>query len=169
MVTSHTESFTTAVRETDASVTTTTTADFEATLTSTVEEPAVGTPLPFDGVGYDGTPVDASPTGADLPTATTGVTPGSLGIVDYGSVVLEEHGHGEELVALYPEIHVVVVAASDIVDDMKTAIDVVGTTLTEQTTDAIIATGPSATADMGSLVTGVHGPRDVHVVVLEDR
>lgn len=37
------------------------------------------------------------------------------------------------------------------------------------TGQAIIATGPSATADMGGLVKGAHGPIDVTVVLLEDR
>ena len=33
----------------------------------------------------------------------------------------------------------------------------------------VLATGPSATGDMGSLVRGVHGPQEVHVAILEDR
>ncbi|MFB6362014.1 MAG: LUD domain-containing protein, partial [Halobacteriales archaeon] len=33
---------------------------------------------------------------------------------------------------------------------------------------AVLTTGPSATADMGELVTGVHGPGDVHVVAVTD-
>ncbi len=32
----------------------------------------------------------------------------------------------------------------------------------------ILATGASLTADMGSMVEGVHGPSSVDVVVLED-
>jgi len=35
--------------------------------------------------------------------------------------------------------------------------------------DVILATGPSATADMGDLVLGAHGPRAVHALLLEDR
>jgi len=30
-----------------------------------------------------------------------------------------------------------------------------------------MATGPSATGDMGALVQGVHGPSEVHVIVVE--
>ncbi|MFW5900663.1 MAG: LUD domain-containing protein, partial [Halodesulfurarchaeum sp.] len=33
----------------------------------------------------------------------------------------------------------------------------------------ILATGPSATADMGATVHGVHGPSEVHVIVVTDR
>jgi L-lactate dehydrogenase complex protein LldG len=31
----------------------------------------------------------------------------------------------------------------------------------------VFVTGPSATADMGPLVRGVHGPHQLHIIVLE--
>jgi L-lactate dehydrogenase complex protein LldG len=34
---------------------------------------------------------------------------------------------------------------------------------------AVLATGISATADMGATVYGVHGPRAVHAIVITDR
>jgi L-lactate dehydrogenase complex protein LldG len=37
----------------------------------------------------------------------------------------------------------------------------------EDGTDVIVATGPSATADMGALVTGAHGPKAVHAVLVD--
>jgi L-lactate dehydrogenase complex protein LldG len=33
--------------------------------------------------------------------------------------------------------------------------------------DFVFITGPSATADMGPLVRGVHGPHRLHVIILE--
>ena len=169
MVSSHTDTFVDSAQRVAAGVSQTTTDDFAETLGELVTEPAVGTPLPFDGVSYDGTPVDGAPTGAALEAAETGVTAGSLAIADYGSVVLQETGAGEELLGLYPDKHVVVLAASDVVPDMPAAFDTLGERFETGLTDAIIATGPSATADMGSVVTGVHGPREVHVILLEDR
>jgi L-lactate dehydrogenase complex protein LldG len=166
-----TDDFATAARDADASVTRTSVAEFPTALTdiTRTRKPAVGTQLPFDGVSYEGTPVEESPTGVDLLDATTGVTAGRLGIADYGSVVLEERGQGEELLALYPELHVVVVAESDVVPDMPAAFEEIGADMAGRRADEIIATGPSATADMGAVVQGVHGPREVHVVLLEDR
>lgn len=169
MATTGTGEFAAAVREAGASVTETPAAVASETLADLVDEPAVGAPLPFDGVSYEGTPVEPAPTGADLADAETSVTAGTLGIADYGSVVLEETGAGEELLSLYAETHVVVVAASDVVPDMPAAFDALDGQFAAAQTDAIIATGPSATADMGAVVTGVHGPGEVHVVVLEDR
>ncbi len=169
MATPRVEEFTDAVRDVDAEVSCTAASSFASTLSAVVTEPAYGTPLPYRGVSYDDTPVERGPTGAELAAAETGVTAGTLGIADYGSVVVQETGAGEELLGLYPDRHVVVVGASAVVPDMPAAFESLGDRFADGLTDAIIATGPSATADMGSLVTGVHGPRDVHVVVIEDR
>lgn len=169
MVASRTDEFAEAVRGVDGAVTRTTAEGFAETLRDVVTDPAVGTPLPFEAVSYEGTPVDPEPTGPALADAETGVTAGTLGIVDYGSVVLQETGAGEELLGLYPELHVVVVAASDLVPDMPTAYERLDDQFADGPDDAIIATGPSATADMGAVVTGVHGPRAVHVIVLTDQ
>jgi len=166
MSTTHVDAFVDAARDVDATVVRTDAADFASTLADAVTPPAVGTPLPVDGLSYEDTPVDAEPTGADLAAAATGVTAGRLAIADYGSVVLEESGAGEELLGLYPDHHVVVVAASDVVPDMPAAFE---TLEAPSAGSAIIATGPSATADMGSLVTGVHGPSEVTILLVEDR
>jgi len=72
-------------------------------------------------------------------------------------------------VSLYVDEHVAVVAASDILPDMDATFDRLAEDIRGGTGQAIIATGPSATADMGGLVKGAHGPIDVTVVLLEDR
>lgn len=169
MATTRTEGFVAAAEATGASVTRVTAGEFAATLDSVVVESAVGTPLPFDGIDYSETAVDPSPTGADLVDAETGVTAARLGVADYGSVLLPETGAGEELLSLYPSLHVVVLAESDVVAGMPEAVSAVQAGVMGGERSAIVATGPSATADMGAVVTGVHGPRDVHVLLLEDR
>ena len=137
-----------------------------------VEPPAVGVALgeTFDdpALSLDGTSVEVDPTPATLRTATTGVTGGSLGIADYGSVVLSMTGDASELVSLFVDRHVAVVRESDVVADMDTAIDDIGEEFGQNGGSAVLATGPSATADMGALVKGAHGPREVHVVVLTE-
>ena len=62
-----------------------------------------------------------------------------------------------------------VLAASDIVPDMEDAFAVLGPIFRNEKTSLVLATGPSATADMGALVKGAHGPKRVHVVILENR
>jgi len=142
---------------------------FTDTLVEIIEEPAVGTPLPYEDVSLAGTPVVLDPSPSDIEAATTGVTPAGLGIADYGTVTLPSGAAGDELVSLYAPRHVAVVAASDVVPDMPAAYDRMGEEFAAGMDTQILATGPSATADMGTLVQGVHGPHETHVVVLEDR
>ena len=146
-----------------------TTADrFEPALEPHLDAPAVGSPLPFEDVSLPDT-VDTDPTVEALEAAKTGVTAAGYGIADYGSVVIQGGTDGEEPVSLYADEHVAVVAASDVLPDMGAAFDRLAADIRDGTGQAIIATGPSATADMGALVKGAHGPIDVTVVALEDR
>ena len=161
------ESFERAVRETTASTVRTTPAHVEEELTDAIVEPAVGAPLPFDGIDLESAPVALDPTREQLLEAATGVTGATLGIASYGSVVLRSTPDVDELASLFPERHVVLVRERDVVEDMATAFEELAP-LFEDAGDAIIATGPSATADMGELVYGAHGPREVHVIIVEE-
>jgi L-lactate dehydrogenase complex protein LldG len=143
--------------------------EFADTLTAAVEQPAVGTPLPLDGVSYEGTPVTTEPSPREVRDAETGVTPAGIGIADYGTVTLPSRETPDEVVALYPVTHVAVVAASGLVADMPSAYESLSEDFPAGTDTQILATGPSTTADMGALVEGVHGPQETTVVVVEDR
>ena len=138
-------------------------------------EPAVGVPLERSGpaaladspVGLPDR-VQTDPTTADLRAAHTGVTAASLGVAEYGSVALEANPAGTEPVSLFVDRHVVVLREADIVPDMPDAFDWLGPRARDESVDVVFATGPSATADMGGLVHGAHGPKEVHVVLLRD-
>lgn len=103
-----------------------------------------------------------------LDEAQTGLTAARLGIADYGTVVLQHDGTTER-VSLLPERHVTVLRQSDLVADMPAAFGRLGPILREAPTSLVLATGPSATADMGGLVRGAHGPQAVHVIICTDR
>ncbi len=147
----------------------TTAAAFADALAEAIEPPAVGTQLPFDGVSLDGTDVVTDPTPAQLEAATTGVTPVGGAIAEHGTVLVESRPEGDELVGLYPERHVAVLRESDLVPDTRTAMRELGDAFATEPGSTVLATGVSATADMGETVEGVHGPKEVHVVVLTDR
>lgn len=164
-----TDDFVAALESVSVTTWTTTAAAVTDALDAASVDPAVGTDLPYEGIALTETSVTVDPTPAELRAARTGVTPATAGITQYGSVVLRCSGDGAEFVSLYPERHVVVVAASQIVPDMPDAIDAVADEMRDESADLIVATGPSATADMGAVVQGVHGPRAVHVIVVEDR
>ncbi|PSP79667.1 hypothetical protein BRC81_03965 [Halobacteriales archaeon QS_1_68_20] len=161
------DAFETAAREVNAEVTRTTAGEFDAAMEDVLVDPAVGTPLPYHGVSLPGW-VETDPSPSDLAAAATGVTSAGLGVVESGSVVVESTAAGEDPTSLFPERHVAVLAASDLVADVSAAVEHLAAVAGEGR-DAVIETGPSATADMGALVYGAHGPRAVHVVVIEDR
>ena len=147
----------------------TTAAAFSDALPAVVDPPAVGTKLPFDGVSLEETEVVTDPTPAQLETATTGVTPVAGAIAEHGTVLVESRAEGDELVGLYPERHVAVLRESDLVPDTRAAMRELGDAFASDPGSTVLATGVSATADMGETVEGVHGPKEVHVVVLTDR
>ena len=130
-----------------------------------IEPPAVGIELPWDGVALpEG--VETDPTPADIEAASTGVTAASLAIADYGSIVLRADTAGSEPVSLFNDLHIAVLRKEDIVPDMAAAFEWFGDEFREHRDSAILATGPSATADMGALVQGAHGPKRVEVLVV---
>lgn len=140
---------------------------FEEVLEEIVTEPAVGARPDVEGVSLEDTAVALDPTPHQLEEAVTGVTGAVLGIADYGSVVLRSTSDGTEPVSLFCDDHVVVLDADDVVADMPTAIGWMAANVGDARESAIIATGPSATADMGALVRGAHGPKRVHVLIVE--
>ncbi|MFB6113186.1 MAG: lactate utilization protein C [Halodesulfurarchaeum sp.] len=165
-------SFESGVLEHDADVVKTTADELGPTLEEVVEEPAVGVPiddvvdLDLESLSVD---IDLDPTREDVDAAATGVTTARYGIAEYGSIVIDGNDTGNEPVSLYPNEHVAVVAESAILPDMRTAVNEIGEDQQDLPRNMIIATGPSATADMGELVLGAHGPRAVTVVVVTDR
>lgn len=152
----------------DVGLSRTPSADFEGAIHTAIERPAVGAPLPFGPVSLEGTDVVVGPTLAELTGAATGVTAAGLGIAEYGTVMIQSRAGGDEPISLYPERHVVVLRRSDLVAGVPEAIGWLGDEIGTGRDSVVFATGASATADMGELVRGVHGPGDVHVLLLED-
>ena len=112
--------------------------------------------------------VETDPTTAELRAAHTGVTDASIGVAEYGSVAIEADAAGTEPVSLFVDRHVVVLREADLVPDMPDAFEWLGPRARDESVDVVFATGPSATADMGGLVHGAHGPKEVHVVLLRE-
>lgn len=150
----------------DCQVTRTSVTGFEEALGGVLEEPAVGVPLDDPALSLPAA-VETNPTPAQLQAAASGVTPVAFAVADRGTVAIPSTASGVEPVSLYPDRHVAVVRAEQVVPDTAAAFDELGPTLADDRDSVVMATGPSATGDMGALVTGVHGPSEVHVVVVE--
>ena len=114
---------------------------------------------------------------SDLMRADIGVTRATLGVSEYGTIMMESgdakgsFGKPTErnrLASLVPEAHVAVLAASDLVGTWDEALAASRRTHGHPPPTVTFATGPSRTADIElELVLGVHGPRAQHVILLE--
>lgn len=151
----------------DVTRTRTTPDDLADALADAVTEPAVGAPLPYEGLSLPDW-IPTHPTTRELREARTGVTGVGGAIAEYGTLVVQSRPGGDEPVSLYPERHVAVVRATDLVAGVPEALAFLGEEFAAGRDSAVFATGMSATADMGESVRGVHGPRAVHVVIVED-
>jgi L-lactate dehydrogenase complex protein LldG len=91
------------------------------------------------------------------------VTGASLGIADTGTIVLDHTpGQGRRALSLVPDLHVCVVHEDQVVAGVPEAVAAL-----DPTRPQTWISGPSATSDIElDRVEGVHGPRNLHVVLL---
>ena len=96
---------------------------------------------------------------------SVGITSAAWAIAASGSVVLC-HGPGRPRSAsLLVEHHVVLLPAGRIINSISEVMERVGW---DNTSNIAVVTGPSRTGDIESILTlGVHGPRRLHIVVLD--
>ncbi len=95
-----------------------------------------------------------------------GVTEAFAGVARTGSVCVDVGYQRTGLASLMAPLHIAVVAAETIVPQPRDLFreDVLGGKGLSRS--FVFITGPSATADMGPLVRGVHGPHRLHIIVL---
>ena len=100
-------------------------------------------------------------------TSDVGVTGADYALAATGTLVMLSSAHEARMISLLPPVHIAVVHASAIL----TNLDELFATLprpAEQTSSMVMITGPSRTADIEQiLVRGVHGPGEIHVIVIE--
>ncbi len=111
--------------------------------------------------------VITDPTKEQLKTTAVGITDAFCGIASTGSVCVAVTTNLTVPVSMLTRRHIVVLDAKTVVPRPR---DVFSSEFLDgkglQRSFSYI-TGPSATADMGPLVRGVHGPGRLHIIVLE--
>ena len=100
---------------------------------------------------------------AELDSVDSVLTTCAVAIAETGTVVLDTGpGQGRRALSLVPDHHVVVVKAADVVADVPDAL-----TRLDPVRAQTWISGPSATSDIElDRVEGVHGPRRLHVVIV---
>ncbi|NDK89158.1 lactate utilization protein C [Gordonia desulfuricans] len=96
------------------------------------------------------------------------ITTAAVGIANTGTIVLDHTaGQGRRAVSLVPDVHVCIVDAGQIVSDVPEAVARLIADGADTRPQTWIS-GPSATSDIElDRVEGVHGPRTLHVLIVE--
>jgi len=104
----------------------------------------------------------------DLDPIAVGLTGAVAGLADTGSIVVASGPGRSRLASLLPPVHVALLPASRLVAALPEFLARASAWL-PSASQAVIVTGPSRTADIEMTLTfGVHGPRRLHVVLIDD-
>jgi L-lactate utilization protein LutC len=99
-------------------------------------------------------------------TADVGITSADYALADTGTLVMLSSPAEARLISLLPPAHIAIVP----IERVLSGLDELFTILprpADQTSSMVLITGPSRTADIEQiLVRGVHGPGEIHVVIV---
>lgn len=111
--------------------------------------------------------VITNPTDQQLADIRIGITDTFAGVARTGSVCVSITPKLCGSISLFSREHIAVLDAAKIVPRPRDILSekYMGSKVSERSFTFI--TGPSATADMGPLVRGVHGPGRLHIIILE--
>ena len=118
-----------------------------------------------------GLPVEelqSCPPVSELFSYDVGVTMAQAAIAETGTLVLESEKERHRLVSLLPPVHVAIVRSDDICLTIGDALKQSRGREEEMSRAITFITGPSRTADIElTLTVGVHGPKELYVIVLD--
>jgi L-lactate dehydrogenase complex protein LldG len=102
-----------------------------------------------------------------LQTLNVGITGCEFVIARLGSIMVSSKN--SRRLNIYPEIHVVIAYADQLVNDLKDAFEAVHAKYSGKLPSMLsVITGPSRTADIEkTLVMGAHGPRELFLLLVE--
>jgi len=137
-------------------------ADLSATVAAALPDRASVVVPPGLGIEVPGAVVDDGLSAADLDRVDAVVTEARVGIAETGTIVLDHGpGQGRRAISLVPDRHVCIVRVDQVVADVPDAVD-----LLDPSRPLTWISGPSATSDIElDRVEGVHGPRNLHVII----
>jgi L-lactate dehydrogenase complex protein LldG len=107
------------------------------------------------------------PADEQLAAADAGITGAFAGVASSGSVCVALGPPLTAAASLLMSLHIVLLPAERIVARPRDLFDEACLGGEGLRRNLVFITGPSATADMGPLVRGVHGPHRLHILLLE--
>jgi L-lactate dehydrogenase complex protein LldG len=105
--------------------------------------------------------------------ATVGITGVDFALAESGSLALSSATEGAQLASLAPPVHVALYRPKQLVGSLDDLLEKLshpaGSSALEAARSIVFVTGTSRTADIEQiLIRGVHGPREVHAILVED-
>lgn len=110
----------------------------------------------------------------DFINADIGISGANVAIADSGTLVIVENEGNGRLVTTLPPVHIAILGIEKIVPSLEDATAILQALPRSGTGQKITSyvsyiTGPSRTADIElTMATGVHGPNEVHIVLLDN-
>jgi L-lactate dehydrogenase complex protein LldG len=108
---------------------------------------------------------------ARLANCGVGVTAADYAIAETGTIVLSSDEPNALLVSLLPPVHIALLRSSQIAASLDEIISKVGQERIgrpDPSRSVTLVTGPSRTGDVELVLSiGVHGPKELHVIILE--
>ena len=108
---------------------------------------------------------------ARLAKCGVGVTAADFAIAETGTIVLSSDEPNALLVSLLPPVHIAVVRSEQMIATIDEAIRKTGSeqmARANPTRSVTLITGPSRTSDVELVLSiGVHGPKELHVIILD--
>jgi L-lactate dehydrogenase complex protein LldG len=99
-------------------------------------------------------------------TAGVGITGADYALADTGTLVLLSSRQEARMISLLPPVYIAIVERKRLLTGLDELLTLLPSPA-EQTSSMVLITGPSRTADIEQiLVRGVHGPGEIHVVVV---
>lgn len=102
--------------------------------------------------------------------AKFGITGVDFALAETGSLILSSFTEGSQLASLAPPVHIALYRRSQVVGSLEEVLEQAPLAHWEDPGRSIVfITGPSRTADIEQiLIRGVHGPREVHAILVEE-
>lgn len=107
----------------------------------------------------------------DFETLYAGITRCEYLIARFGSVMVSSGLNTGRRMFVFPEVHIVIASASQVVVDLKDAFAGIRSKYQNDIPSQMtVISGPSRTADIEkTLVMGAHGPRELFVFMIDDQ
>ena len=104
--------------------------------------------------------------------ATVGITGVDFALAETGTLVLTSRTEGSQLASLAPPVHVAIYRRNQLVASLEEVLEALPgsghSKIPSPGRSVVFITGTSRTADIEQiLIRGVHGPRDVHAILVE--